>query len=190
MDEDRSELVQRTLVRSLALLVGIAVVIAVGTFMLVKVLGLDEPSTSAGPTYANTGPDHPLPSTALPEPHGDKSSSGDDSGNDSGDQFDDLGHDGSANQKVSGKLRLSGTPLEVSPGERINLTGTYGRHDNVALQVQRFENGTWADFPTEADVSLGTFATYVETSRVGSNQFRVYDAQNDVASNVVTVTVR
>ena len=42
MDEDRSELVQRTLVRGLALLVGIAVVIAIGTLMLVKVLGRRE----------------------------------------------------------------------------------------------------------------------------------------------------
>lgn len=184
MDEDRSELVQRTLARGLALLVGIAVVIALGTFMVVKVLGLNEPSTGSGPAYTNSGPDNPLPSTALPEPHGDKSSSGD-----SHATFGDLGRDGSGGQRTGRKLRLSITPLEVSPGERINLTGTYGRHDNISLQVQRLEGGTWADFPTEADVSLGTFATYVETSRTGRNQFRVYDPENDVASNVVTVTV-
>ncbi|HEX7738301.1 MAG TPA: hypothetical protein VF426_01495 [Marmoricola sp.] len=82
------------------------------------------------------------------------------------------------------------TPLTVAPMERINLTGTYGRRDNISLQVQRYENGTWADFPTEADVSLGTFETFVETSHTGANKFRVYDAQNDVGSNVVTVTVR
>jgi hypothetical protein len=179
VDEDRSELVQRTLVRGLALLVGIAVVIAIGTLMLVKVLGLDQSTTSAGPTHSGAGPDNPLPSTALPQPHQKKS------GNDSANFSDD----GSANRRVSGRLRLSVTPLEVGPGQRINLTGTYGRHDNISLQVQRFEDGTWADFPTEASVSLGTFATFVETSRTGPNRFRVFDSERDVASNVVTVTV-
>ena len=169
------------------MLVGVAVVIAMGTFLFVKVLGLDDPGTGTGTVYAGSGPASPLPTRALQGTGG--SSSDDDLGDGSGDSTDDSG-DGSVNAKVDKALRLSVTPLTVAPMERINLTGTYGRRDNISLQVQRYENGTWADFPTEADVSLCTFETFVETSHTGANKFRVYDAQNDVGSNVVTVTVR
>ena len=38
-------------------------------------------------------------------------------------------------------------------------------------------------------VSGGTFATYVQTSHSGPNEFRVVDTDSDVISNEVTVTV-
>jgi hypothetical protein len=38
-------------------------------------------------------------------------------------------------------------------------------------------------------VSGGTFATYVQTSRVGPNKFRVIDTDTQTTSNEITVTV-
>ena len=59
----------------------------------------------------------------------------------------------------------------------------------IALVVQRFENGAWSDFPVTMSVVGGTFGTYVQTSRVGPNKFRVVDTDSDVVSNEITVTV-
>jgi hypothetical protein len=85
-------------------------------------------------------------------------------------------------------IRLSASPMNVRPSERINLTGTYHGGDGATLQVQRFESG-WSDFPVTATVRGDTFATYVLTGRSGANRFRVYDAAAGRASNPVTVTV-
>ena len=88
------------------------------------------------------------------------------------------------------KIQLSATPGQVGPGERINLTGTYPGVDNVALQVQRKENGAWVPFAdVQAQVRVGTFETYVMTSRTGGMKFRVFDPTAQEASNAVAVTV-
>ena len=73
--------------------------------------------------------------------------------------------------------------------QQIDLTGTYQSGEGAILQVQRFEDGTWSDFPVTMSVSGGTFATYVQTGRTGENKFRVVDTDADVVSNEVTVTV-
>ena len=88
------------------------------------------------------------------------------------------------------KIKLSATPGQVGPGERINLMGTYPGADNVALQVQRKENGAWVPFAdVQAQVRVGTFETYVMTSRTGGMKFRVFDPAAKAASNAVAVTV-
>ena len=86
-------------------------------------------------------------------------------------------------------ISLSATQQSVSPMQQIDLTGTYQAGEGAILQVQRFENGAWSDFPVTMSVSGGTFATYVQTSRVGPNKFRVVDTDSDVVSNEITVTV-
>jgi hypothetical protein len=86
-------------------------------------------------------------------------------------------------------ISLSATQQSVSPMQQIDLTGTYEAGEGAILQVQRFENGAWSDFPVTMSVSGGTFATYVQTSRVGPNKFRVVDTDSDVTSNEITVTV-
>lgn len=86
-------------------------------------------------------------------------------------------------------ITLQVFPGEVSPGERINLTGVYQAGEGAVLQVQRFENG-WTDFPVNANVSGGIYNTYVLTSRTGKARFRVIDHALNRASNPVTVTVR
>ena len=86
-------------------------------------------------------------------------------------------------------ISLSATQQSVSPMQQIDLTGTYPGGEGAILQVQRFENGAWSDFPVTMSVSGGTFATYVVTGQVGPNQFRVIDTDTQVASNELTVTV-
>lgn len=86
-------------------------------------------------------------------------------------------------------ISLTSNQQSVSPMQQIDLTGTYQAGEGAILQVQRFEDGAWADFPVTMSVSGGTFATYVLTSRTGPNQFRVIDTDSRAVSNEVTVTV-
>jgi hypothetical protein len=143
--------------------------------VLVKAIGLN--STDTSPGVARVAPPTPLPSSALPVPGTSDLPTPDNTG---------LVTPGAS---VSGQLYLSASPVLVRPSERINLTGQWPGHDNESLLVQRFENGQWADFGVQARVNLGTFATYVLTSRTGDQRFRVFDPASQTASNEVTVTV-
>ncbi|MEJ7690929.1 MAG: hypothetical protein WKF76_11130 [Nocardioidaceae bacterium] len=55
--------------------------------------------------------------------------------------------------------------------------------------MQRDEGSGWADFPTSATVSAGTFATYIVTGVTGLNRFRMLDTVTGRASNVVKVFI-
>lgn len=87
------------------------------------------------------------------------------------------------------EISLSASQVSVSPMQQIDLTGTYPTGEGAILQVQRFENGQWSDFPVTMSVSGATFATYVQTSRPGPNKFRVIDTDTQTVSNEVTITV-
>lgn len=87
-------------------------------------------------------------------------------------------------------IRLLVSPQQAGTYERVDLTGVYrGAADGTTLQVQRAEGNVWADFPTSASVSAGTFATYIETGVNGLNRFRMLDTANGRASNVVRVRI-
>ncbi len=87
-------------------------------------------------------------------------------------------------------ITLTASPLQVPVYGQITLTGTYSATDGTTLQVQRQEsNGTWADFPVDATVTGGTFSTYIETGRTGTNNIRMIDPATSATSNVVTVDV-
>ena len=73
--------------------------------------------------------------------------------------------------------------------QQIDLTGVYPGGEGAILQVQRFTNGAWTDFPVTASVSNQTFSTYVQTSQAGVNRFRVVDTDTKLESNEVKVTV-
>lgn len=188
MDDQRSEAVNEVIRKGAALLVGMAVVIAGGTWLLVHALGLN--GAGEGKPAVTIQPASPLPTVALSVPG--QASGAPSSGPSSGpsDGSSSASATASPSHRPKRQLRLSATPLEVNAMDRINLTGTYGNRDNVSLQVQRWENGTWGDFPIEVTVSVGTFATYVQTSQVGVNRFRVFDPAAGIASNVVRITVR
>ena len=175
-EDDRSEQVRGALFTLLAVLALIAVLIALGTVIVVRALGLDEGGTT-GPVgsapSAPSAPRKPLPTTALPVP-GEESPT-----------------DGPV-KTTGGKRRdihLSISPVTALPNERINLTGTYRGADNVGLMVQRFEDGVWRDFGVSATVRVGTYETWVMTGRPGEQRFRVWDPGARRGSNVVLVTV-
>lgn len=87
------------------------------------------------------------------------------------------------------EIVLQASPAQVAPMQQINLTGSYPTGEGAILQVQRFENGSWNDFPVSVAVSGGGYRTYVMTGQGGENRFRVRDSDSDLASNEVTVTV-
>jgi len=87
-------------------------------------------------------------------------------------------------------IRLLASPQQAGTYERVDLSGVYrGAADGTTLQVQRDEGSGWADFPTSATVSAGTFATYIVTGVTGLNRFRMLDTVTGRASNVVKVFI-
>lgn len=179
--DDRSAQVWGALLKALAVVAVIGVVIALGTTIVVRALGLNE-GDSPGPIgAAPSGASKPLPTTALPVP-------GKDSENAEPTQ-EPSASDSASPGGQTGDIELEVSPVGARPGERVNLTGTYKGADNLALQVQRFEDGTWADFGVDANVRVGTYATYVTTQRTGEMRFRMYDPQSQQGSNVVLVTI-
>lgn len=175
------------ILKGLGVLLSLALIVAIGTWLVVHMLDLNEGGN--GDVTVQPAPVSPLPTTALavPQAKGHKGSA----------KSDDNEHDGAAGATDGASkphadkkgLRLQVAPHSAQPMERLNLTGTYAGHNAVSLQVQRLEDGTWADFPTEANVNMGQFETYVMTSHTGPNKFRVYDPTTRKASNVVTVTI-
>ncbi len=172
--EHRKAQVRGALVKALAGVVVIGVAIALGTTIVVRVLGLDE-SDSPGPLGSPSARSEPLPTTALPVP-----------GEDETDEPDPTKTPDSAK---TGAMRLSISPVSARPMERVNLTGTYKGADNVGLQVQRFEDGNWRDFGVTATVRVGTYETYIMTGRPGEQRFRMYDPQANEGSNAVRVKI-
>ncbi|MCW2761468.1 MAG: hypothetical protein JWR85_1669 [Marmoricola sp.] len=178
-DGDRSAQVRGALLKALAVVVVIGVVIALGTTIVVRALGLNE-SDSPGPIgAAPSGPVEPLPTTALPVPGEDPQDAG---------PTEEPSASASADAG-SGDIELEISPVNARPGERVNLTGSYRGADNLALEVQRFEDGAWQNFGVDANVRVGTYATYVMTQRTGEMRFRMYDPQSQQGSNVVLVTI-
>ncbi|MET0999730.1 MAG: hypothetical protein ABWX73_13515 [Marmoricola sp.] len=178
-DEERSAQVRGALLKALAAVVVIGVVIALGTTIVVRALGLDE-SDSPGPVGAGpTERVEPLPTTAIPVP-GEETEGAEPTEEPSDEPSDDA---------KKGDIQLSISPVIARPMERVNLTGTYKGADNLQLQVQRFEDGDWTDFGVAANVRVGTFETYVMTGRAGEQRFRMYDAEKQQGSNVVLVTI-
>ncbi|MGI8700947.1 MAG: hypothetical protein ACR2JU_07035 [Nocardioidaceae bacterium] len=87
-------------------------------------------------------------------------------------------------------IALVASPRTAGSFERVNLTGRYPGSDGATLQVQRsLGSGPWSDFPTTTTVQSGTFATYIQTSMVGVNHFRMVDEATGKTSNPVTVTI-
>lgn len=197
MDDDQGQgQLQTVLLKGLAVVAGICVVIALGTLIMVKALGLDSGGGggdgSATPAGLEPEPATPLPTTALPVPgQSDQPVAGRARRHGPGKpRHHEHRHQTKRDNTGAKGFHLTATPAFVQPMERINLTGTYPHHDNMSVVVQRFEGGRWTSFAgVDASVNLGTFQTYVMTGRSGDNRFRVFDPSTGKASNAVTVTV-
>lgn len=176
VEAERSAQVRGALLKALAAVLVIGVVIAVGTTIVVRALGLDE-SDSPGPVgSAPADPVDPLPTTAIPVP---------------GEESDGAGpsDDASPGDGRNRRIQLDVSPLIARPMERVNLTGTYQGADDLQLEVQRFEEGGWSDFGVTANVRLGSFETYIMTGRPGEQRFRMFHPEAGRGSNVVRVTI-
>ncbi|NYD40299.1 hypothetical protein [Nocardioides panaciterrulae] len=95
----------------------------------------------------------------------------------------------SRTRKSKPEISLSAGATSVAPMQQIDLTGVYPGGEGAILQVQRFTNGAWQDFPVTVSVSNQTFSTYVQTSQTGQNRFRVVDTDSGRASNPVRVQI-
>lgn len=87
------------------------------------------------------------------------------------------------------QITLSASVTSAGPMETFGLTGVYPGGEGAILQVQRFTDGAWRDFPVTASVSDETFQTSVATSYAGPNRFRVVDTDTGLESNEVRVTI-
>ncbi len=170
----------RPVLTGLIALVGVAVVVGLlgglAVMVGVRATGIGETSTASDDTGTPATFRLPRPSatsSSIPAPE------------------DSLEPDAteSTSQAPDDGISLSAAQQSVSPMQQIDLTGSYPGGEGAILQVQRFENGSWSDFPVTMSVSGGTFATYVQTSQVGPNKFRVVDTDTRAASNGLTVTV-
>ncbi len=163
---------------SVAVVVGI--ILGIGTLLGTRVLGFGGGGTDQGATAGA--------SMYLPEPVPTSESAASDSSS--------TPASGSTSSSAADKptkepkpITLNAAPKNVGSFERINLTGTYPTGSGAILQVQRRDGGRWVEFSVTAAVNGDAFATYVQTSRIGENRFRVVDTDSGKASNPVTVTV-
>ena len=161
----------------------ICVVVGVAALGAVRLLGLGE-----GSSQARSAPTVYLPSgtpTTSPEAYPDPASpwSGSAEASPTAERPDRA--EGRKRERIS----LQAFPVQVSAGERINLTGVYRAGEGAILQVQRFQGGAWTDFPVSATVRGGIFETFVATSRTGRARFRVVQLGTGKASNPVSVTI-
>jgi len=87
-------------------------------------------------------------------------------------------------------ISLSAAQTSVAPMQQIDLSGVYQGGEGAILQVQRFEGGSWTNFPaTPVSVSNQAFSTYVLTGQPGVQRFRMLDTGSGKPSNEVRVTV-
>lgn len=175
----RDPLKDRPVLAGLLALVGVAIAIGLlgglAVIVGVKATGIDgsttasddsaSPSTFNLPKPTDTGSSIPVPEEEVEPSAGEESSA------------------------PAEPISLTSVQQSVSPMQQIDLSGTYQAGEGAVLQVQRFDNGTWIDFPVTASVTGGTFATAVATGRTGPNRFRVIDTDTEAISNEVTVTV-
>ena len=80
-------------------------------------------------------------------------------------------------------IQLAYVAASARPFEAVQIQGTYSTGPETFLRVQRWEKGTWLDFPlpTKTD-QLGQFTTYVELGQPGLYWLRVVDPSSAATS--------
>ncbi|MFF1823554.1 hypothetical protein ACFVWG_40000 [Kribbella sp. NPDC058245] len=73
---------------------------------------------------------------------------------------------------------------------KVSFSGkTTGIAKNTVVQVQRFENNKWVNFPATTKVTAkSTYSVWVQSGRTGVNKFRVVSANTASAPVSVTIT--
>ncbi len=179
----------RPVLTGLVALVVVAVVvgaiIGAGALAATKVLGLDDRGTASTESTAEESMFLPKPEETEPEegplitlaPGAPQTS--------------ETGSTSAPSEETEEPplISLSAGQTEVVPMGQIDLTGVYPGGEGAILQVQQFSGGMWDDFPVTASVSNETFSTFIQTSQIGRNRFRVIDTDTQEASNPVRVTI-
>lgn len=186
MDTGESRPVLTGLVALVAVAVAVGLVMGGAALAATRVLGLDgseetRRSSSDQSLYLPKPSDTAVPSGPLitlpAQPGGSGTSSASES------------PEPTKSEKPKKQISLSAGQTSVSPMGRIDLTGVYPEGEGAVVQVQIFEGG-WTDFAgVDAIVTNQTFATWIQTGRVGEQRFRVVDTETGAASNQVKVTV-
>lgn len=171
-------------------LVGVGVVVGLilggGALVATKVLGIGDDGAASDGTSSGQ-------SMYLPDPEKTESASGPLVTLESDPEASEETSEPEATEstkKPEESISLSAGQTDVSPMQQIDLTGTYPGGEGAILQVQRLEGGKWDDFPVTASVSNETFSTYIQTSQIGKNRFRMVDTDTGKTSNEVQVTIR
>lgn len=188
MADRPSEPTERPVLSGLVALVGVGLVVGLlaglTALMGTKVLGIGGESSDTT-DQATSGA-----SLFLPDPVETQSPSGPLMTLDPNVPTPTLSPSGGASSSAPAEgITLAVGQAQVAPMSQIDLTGSYPQGEGAILQVQRLEDGAWADFPVTVSVGNGTFSTYVMTSRPGDNTFRVADTDSETTSNEVVVTV-
>ena len=97
------------------------------------------------------------------------------------------GSTGSA-QAATG-IVLSSAQTEVAPMQQIDLKGTYAGGDGAFLQVQRFQDGSWRDFPSPPGSAAASSRRTSRPVRPGENRFRMADTDSGATSNEIVVRI-
>jgi hypothetical protein len=173
---------------------GVGLILGVVALVGTKVLGVDgtDGSTSAGasgrqsmylPTPAETTDDGgPLITLATEDT--DEPTASDDATEES-----EPTEATSSPTAEEGKISLQAAQASVAAGDRIYFSGTYPGGEGAILWVQRWEGGSWDDFPASVGVTNGTFNSYLFTGVYGVNRFRVIDRESGTVSNEIRVRV-
>jgi hypothetical protein len=178
---------EHPIIAGLVALVGVGLVVGlvIGLVVLAgtKVLGIggdDDDST------ANEQASLYLPTPSKTSEATDPETSlapGEESPSESDDPFD------SPSETPEREITLAASATEVGPMEQFQLTGVYPLGEGAILTVQRFQDGSWVEFPATGSVSGEAFQIAVQTSKAGENRFRVIDTDSGLESGEVRVTV-
>jgi hypothetical protein len=88
-------------------------------------------------------------------------------------------------------IQLEDLAASARPFEAVRIQGTYRGGAGTFLRLQRWERGSWLDFPlpTKTDQS-GQFSTYVEFGQPGRYRLRVLDPDSGVTSEPFVVVIK
>jgi hypothetical protein len=186
-DIDRPTAVRRVI----GVVVGLIFLVASGYLGVLLLTGGGDDETAAGNPPVTTPPDEvDEDPVSNPEPDEDLDEDLDEPIDDPETEEPEL---------ESGVQLQQPQPAEVGGGARINLVGSIEpAAEGVQLRVERrLDNGDWLSFPdnsspiTTSTDAGGAFSTWVQTSRSGSNDWRLVGEIDGepVESNIVTVII-
>ncbi len=157
----------------------VGVLIGIGALGVTRVLGLSGGGSGSGTSAGAT--------MVIPSPSETRSSESE-SDSPEATKTPEPGQQSSSTAEAK-PITLQSAQSAVAPMQQIDLSGSYPGGDGAILQVQRFEGGSWVDFPVTMSVTGDSFDTFILTGHTGVNRIRVIDTTNGDKSNEIKVTV-